>query len=291
MPVPAMKTAASPFPSAIAVIPPITGIEMTLRRTCPAVTVAALLLIAATLSHAAGLPSQKPSPATPAAASAGRDWVGPYAGLFAGYGWGHARSTSPYDSNTGFYYNWTGNAYSSDTAGFFGGGTLGANWQSRQLVFGPEGEIGYLRLKGSVTDPNFQPGTVPIADTVTRSKSNLYAAAYGRVGMAAGNALLYGKGGVAILRAEASTIDPCANVPGCGTTTLSMTGRKTMAGWSAGGGIEWKFRPHWCAKAEYAHYDFGNLDTAGPSSVAGEYYRQSIDVTAHTVKVGLNYRF
>jgi outer membrane immunogenic protein len=218
-------------------------------------------------------------------------WTGPYADVFAGYGWGNARSTSPFDSNLGYYYNWTDHAYSSSTHGFFGGGALGFDWQSGPLVLGLEGEIGYLGLKGSATDPNYEPGTTPIADTVMRLKSDIYSAAYGRFGITEGHLLLYGKGGMAILRANASTIDPCANAPGCGTTTLTMTGSKIMAGWSVGGGIEWWLRSHWSANAEYSYFDFGKIDTAGPSSAAGEYYRQSIDVTAHTVKLGLQYHF
>jgi opacity protein-like surface antigen len=72
-----------------------------------------------------------------------------------------------------------------------------------------------------------------------RFKSDVYGAIYGRVGVANGNALFYGKGGVASLNAKASTIDPCAGAPGCGSTTLTMTGDKVMVGWSAGAGIEW----------------------------------------------------
>ena len=35
----------------------------------------------------------------------------------------------------------------------------------------------------------------------------------------------------------------------------------------------------------------GKINTAGPSSFPGEFYRQSIDVNAHTAKLGLNYRW
>jgi outer membrane immunogenic protein len=217
-------------------------------------------------------------------------WGGAYVGVFAGYGSGRADATAPFDANTGFFYNFTGVPYRADVDGFFGGGTLGFNWQSGALVFGLEGELGYLGLKGSVIDPNGISFGTP--DTVTRFKSDLYGAVYGRLGVAHGNALVYGKGGVAFFKAEASTIDPCVAPPaGCGTGMLTMTGSKTLAGWSAGGGIEWMFGPQWSAKAEYAYFDFGNIDTGGPSNAPGEFYRQSIDVTAHTVKAGINYRW
>ena len=157
-----------------------------------------------------------------------------------------------------------------------------------RIVFGVEGEVGYLGLKGSAIEPNDLPATT---DTTTRFKSDLYGAIYGRLGIAPGNALIYGKGGVAFLDAEAPPSIPAPDMPGCGTTTLTMTGDKVMVGWSAGGGIEWMFGSGWSAKAEYAYFDFGKVDVAGTSSVPGEFYRQTIDVTAHTTKVGLNYRF
>jgi outer membrane immunogenic protein len=226
---------------------------------------------------------------TPAAAASG--WAGPYLGAFAGYGWSNARVTAPFDAATGFFYNWTGRSYSVNADGFFGGATLGYNWQSGALVAGLDGELGYLGLTGSAVDPNFQPGTVPIRDTVTRLKSGFYGALYGQLGVAHGDLLLFGKAGVAFLDAKASTLDPCSGAPGCGTTTLTMSGSKTMVGWSAGAGIAWAFAPKWSVKAEYAYFDFGNISTSGPSSVPGERYAQSIGVTVHTVKLGVNYRF
>jgi outer membrane immunogenic protein len=252
------------------------------------VVAAAAGLLVTSHAQAADLPARMPVKAAPAAVVAAPNWSGFYVGLFAGYGWGRAKATAPFDSNTGFFYNFLGNAYTFDADGFFGGGTLGYTMQSGAFVFGLEGEVGYLGLKGSALEPNDLPATT---DTVTRFKSDWYGAIYARAGLAAGNALFYGKGGVAFLNAKASTIDPCANVAGCGTTTLTMTGDKVMVGWSAGGGIEWMLGGGWSVKAEYAYFDFGKINTAGPSSVPGEFYRQSIDVTVHSAKVGVNYRF
>jgi outer membrane immunogenic protein len=256
-------------------------------RSIVAIAAAAALSVASSV-HAADLPARMPVKAAPAVIAAAPVWSGFYVGLFAGYGWGRAEATAPFDSNTGFFYNFLGNAYTFDADGFFGGGTLGYNLQSGAFVYGLEGEVGYLGLKGSALEPNDLPAST---DTVTRFKSDLYGAIYGRLGVAAGNALFYGKGGVAFLNAEASTIDPCAGTAGCGTTTLTMTGDKVMVGWSAGGGVEWLFGAGWSAKLEYAYFDFGKIDTAGASSVPGEFYRQSIDVTAHSAKFGMNYRF
>jgi outer membrane immunogenic protein len=244
-------------------------------------------LAVTTQSRAADLPARMPVKA-PAAASAAPVWSGFHVGLFAGYGWGRAEATAPFDSSNSFFYNFLGAPYAFDADGFFGGGTIGYNLQSGVIVYGLEGEVGYLGLTGSALEPNDLPAST---DTTTRFKSDLYGAIYGRLGVAAGNALFYGKGGVAFLSAEASTIDPCAGTPGCGTTTLTMTGDKVMVGWSAAGGVEWLFGAGWSAKLEYAYFDFGKVDTAGASSIPGEFYRQSIDVTAHSAKFGVNYRF
>lgn len=259
-------------------------------------TAGALLLVT--------LPAQaadlRPAPAYKAPPSAvtvaAPTWAGSYAGLFAGYAWGRANATAAYDSDTTFFYNWTGAPYSFDAGGFFGGATLGHNWQRGGLVFGLEGEIGYLGLSGSGLDPNAEPGEPYIPDTESRLSTDFYAALYARAGVALGQALVYVKGGGAILNARASTVDDCVNDPPgggppCGTATLDMQGNRLMTGWSVGAGAEWMLSPRSTLKAEYAWFDFGRIHTAGPSSADGEFYRQSIAVQAHTVKLGWNYRF
>jgi outer membrane immunogenic protein len=254
-----------------------------------ACAIAGLTLIGAVSSYAADLPvrvrTERVDYVVP------RTWSGLYVGLFAGYGWGRARATEPTDPALVFpFYNGTNDPYSFNVSGFFGGGTIGYNVQSGALVYGLEGEVGYLGLRGSEIDPN---GTIFFGtpDTVTTFKSDAYGALYGRLGFVQGAALFYGKGGVAALNARATTIDPCAGTPGCGTTTLNMTGSKVMIGWSAGAGVEWMLSPAWSVKAEYAFFDFGRIATAGPSSTAGEFYTQNIRVWTHTAKFGVNYRW
>lgn len=219
-------------------------------------------------------------------------WAGPYAGLFAGYAWGRAEAGEATDPTLPFpFYNGVPTPYRFDADGALAGATAGYNWQWSTVVAGVEGEIGYLGLRGSVIDPN---GTIMFGtpDTETSFKSDFYAALTGRLGVVAGPALIYVKGGGALLRARASTVDPCVAPPaGCGSSMLSMSGSETMLGWTVGGGVEWALAPQWTVKAEYAFFDFGTIDTAGPGSTPGEFYRQSIDVTAHSVRVGVNYRF
>jgi outer membrane immunogenic protein len=240
--------------------------------------------LAALLFAAAGARAADAQPAAPAAS-----WAGPYAGLYAGHGWGTADSTAPFDSGPGFFYNFGGSRYSFSADGFFGGAAAGRNWQRGTWVAGVEGEIGYLGLNGSRVDPNGVAAGFP--DTTTSVKSDLFGALTGRLGVATGGALVYVKGGPALLKAKARTEDPCvAPPPGCGTETLVMTGSKTMLGWTLGAGVEWNIAPRWSMKAELAWYDFGNVDASGVSS-GGDPYSQTVEVKARAARIGVNYRF
>ncbi len=237
------------------------------------------MCLAALCSHAAG-------------AAAADAWEGPYVGLFAGYGRGDARATEPLDGNFGYFYNFTGDRYSFNAHGAIAGASAGYNWRRGTTVTGIEGELGYFGLKGSAIDPNGTASGTP--DTATTFKSDAYGALHLRLGVVTGGALLYAKGGVAALNARASTIDPCIAPPAaCGTSTLTMRGSKTMLGWSLGGGAEWALGPRWTAKLDYTYLDFGHIRTAGTvgPGISSEYYTQSIDITDHTVKLGLNYRW
>lgn len=255
-----------------------------MQKFCAASLAGAVLIIAG--SAAAADLGPMPAYSTPAPAFS---WSGPYAGLFAGYGWSRPDASEPFNADSGFFYNFGNKPYSLNADGFFGGGTLGYNWQPGALVIGLEGEVGYLGLEGSRIDPNGIAIGTP--DTKTTFQSDFYSALTGRLGLAMNNVLIYAKGGGALLDAKATTIDPCVAPPtGCGIGKLSMSGDKTMTGWTVGGGLEWGFAPRWTTKAEYAYYDFGTLETTGSSSFS-EHERQSIDVTAQTVRMGLNYRW
>jgi outer membrane immunogenic protein len=225
----------------------------------------------------------------PAAGATAVDWSGPYAGLFAGHGWGRAKAAAPFDEGPGFFYNFGGESYSFDANGAFAGAIAGYNWQWNAPVVGMEAELGYLGLRGSTLDSNGPP--LGFDDTTTSFKSDFYGGLFGRLGVGVGSMLLYAKGGGAFLNARASTIDPCVAPPaGCGTETLTMRGAKTVAGWSVGGGTELAVTRQWSVKAEYAYFNFGRVGTSGVSS-AGDPYTQSVGVRAHTTRIGVNYRW
>lgn len=234
---------------------------------------------------AADMPSYTPPP--PMAVAPVWSWQGFYVGLFAGYGWGDVDATELFNAPTLTFYNGTGAPYSLDADGFFGGAQAGYNWQFDQFVLGIEGEIGYLGLDDSRIDPNAL--LLPVPDTVTKFDSDFYGALTGRIGFATEQVLIYAKGGVAFLNAEASTVDGC-NVGGCGALLINATGDDTMVGWTLGAGLEYAFTPNWSIKGEYMYFDFGDFDVAGIAS-NGLAFSQNVDLTVHTAKVGINYKF
>ena len=92
----------------------------------------------------------------------------------------------------------------------------------------------------------------------------------GRAGIAFGNVLVYGTAGLAF---GGLTADTAAN--------LSET--HTGFGWTAGGGAEVGFTPHWSAKAEWLFLDFSdhNFSVTGTNN----------GLTANLLRLGVNYRF
>ena len=63
----------------------------------------------------------------------------------------------------------------------------------------------------------------------------------------------------------------------------------TSTGWTAGGGVEWLFAPHWSAKAEYLYVDLSSSGSTAPIP-AGTSAR-TIHPQINVVRAGVNYHF
>ena len=64
----------------------------------------------------------------------------------------------------------------------------------------------------------------------------------------------------------------------------------TPTGWTAGGGVEWMFAPHWSAKAEYLYVDLSNMSgimAPTPLGISAQSFQPQINV----VRAGVNYHF
>jgi outer membrane immunogenic protein len=64
--------------------------------------------------------------------------------------------------------------------------------------------------------------------------------------------------------------------------------RKTLTGWTVGGGWEYAFAPNFTGRIEYRYSDFGTNDFVFP---VNGYTERHNDIHMHAVRVGLTYRF
>jgi outer membrane immunogenic protein len=198
------------------------------------------------------------------------NWTGFYIGANVGGVWAH---TSVTDVNGFAAGAIPGTVTSLNRSGFLGGGQVGYNWQAGAFVFGLEGDGGWMGFGGQT----LLTGTA--SNTMVGLRSVGYGDITGRIGFAFDRALLYVKGGYAVMdnAATFSTLAPfTASLP------------SSNSGYTVGAGVEYKITQNWSAKVEYMHFDFGhtlNYSLTPPTFL----FNQNLRVDS--VKVGINYLF
>jgi outer membrane immunogenic protein len=232
------------------------------------------VLASGTCAFAADLPPAPP-PQVPAAyvpvAPPVYNWAGIYIGINGGWGWGNGKWTA--NTATGVF-----SANANDNGGFVGG-TLGANFQTGQFVFGVEGDWDYSGINTGTTS------TLCLVSGNCQTGNNWLSTVRGRAGWAADRALFYLTAGGAF-----------ANVQ---TALNGVTTTRTKAGWTAGLGAEWAFANNWTAKVEYLYVNLGNGAVAGTCSAAvnqaicpaGTPFNVSVGLTENLLRLGVNYKF
>jgi outer membrane immunogenic protein len=213
------------------------------------------------------------------AQAAGPDWTGAYVGIHGGYAWGDVSVRDNPDDGI------PEGPYDYDASGIFGGITAGSNWQSGAFLLGIEGDLGYMDLSGAGIIPSSHEGQ---HQDITLG-SGLYGDITGRLGLAFGQTLFYGKGGFAFYSGEAmqaTTVD--GYVP---------TGTGTFTGWTAGAGIEQMFGNGLSVKLEYLHFDFGTQEAYQTAlyddypTTAGYEFKNWTSLKADSIKLGINKHF
>lgn len=195
-------------------------------------------------------------------------WTGLYMGANVGYGWGAGDKVGITDG-LGFQ----GNAGTLHNDGVFGGAQFGYNYQAGRFVLGLEADI-------QASDMNDRVAGVAGPYAVTaKSDINYFGTVRGRLGIAAGPALFYATGGWAWADVDykLSTFD--------GVTLTSLADTSFKSGYTIGVGVEYAFARNWTTKVEYQYLDFGKNPLAG----AGISTNERLD--AHTVRMGVNYKF
>jgi len=184
----------------------------------------------------------------------GSIWHGGYFG--ANFGW----ATGKFEAEV------AGLRGSLDADGAFGGVHVGYNIDSGSVVYGVEADVQLSGISGAVD----------FAGTGVAGELKWFSTLRGRIGLASGNFLFFGTGGLAIGEGKGS-----AYAPG-----LSGSKSKTHVGWTLGAGVELALNQDLSVRFEYLYADFGKknyLSDVGIESRAG--------LTAHLFRVGATAHF
>ncbi|KIZ47335.1 MULTISPECIES: outer membrane protein [Rhodopseudomonas] len=236
---------------------------------------AASALGLASPSFAADL-AARPYTKAPPMLAAVYDWSGFYIG--ANGGWASSRSCWDYvGSPTARVAAVSEGCHDAD--GGTAGGQIGYNWQTGSWVFGVDAQGNWADLKGS-NDP-----AAPLPGTTNRSKVDSFGMFTGRIGYAWNNALLYVRGGAAVVHDK-------YDFGFTGAAAPLSTGSETRWGGTVGAGVEYGFTPNWSAAIDYQHAFMGSRDVTfggfflAPTGVV-ENVKQDLDV----VTARINYRW
>lgn len=234
----------------------------------------AVALVAMSVSaSAADLPAQTYSKA-PVMLPALYDWSGFYLGLNGGWGtehrcWDTITTTGTVGVSDGCH----------DTSGGFAGGQMGYRFQTGSWVYGLDMQGDWANLKGS---------SVSIANpaNINRSRMDAFGLFTGQIGYAFNTALLYFKGGAAVI-ADRNDIVTAAN----GVVLATAPGDNRWGG-TIGLGAEFTFAPNWSAGVEWDHLFIANNNTVfttviGNTIVSTDRVRGDADM----VSVRVNYRW
>jgi outer membrane immunogenic protein len=260
----------------------------------------AVAMVATAVTASAADLAARPYTKAPVAAVAVYNWTGFYVGGNVGYAWGRSSTDTVLDPTSSwavepldFRNQLVGFSNQRlSPAGVNGGVQAGYNYQAGSWVVGVEADVSASDLRESVTVIG-QNG--PVLRTINESIRNDWFATFRpRVGYAADRTLLYVTGGLAVGNVKGSWDLASDN-------GYTKTGRaeETKVGWTVGAGAEHAFTPNWSVKLEYLYTDLGSIgytSTYVPGSTfapPGSNYveRLSQDLTFHTLRVGLNYKF
>jgi outer membrane immunogenic protein len=224
-------------------------------------------------------------------------WTGFYLGAHAGYGSGDWNVDLSHSSGAIHYSDPFANPFQSlkSSDGLLGGLQLGYNKQLGGVVVGFETDVTWTGLEGdgrfTTMPPNFATWDI-------NSKLDMMGTVRGRLGVTSGSFLLYGTAGFAWGKVDTTQATNWFAALGAPSDDVGgrTSGTNYHVGWTAGAGAEWMFARNWTLKAEYLYVDLGQVDYAlkGMNKpVGGVPYVEtfSSDMSFHTARVGVNYKF
>ena len=167
------------------------------------------------------------------------------------------------------------------TGGTFGG-QIGYRWQTRNWVFGIEGQGNWADFRGN--NLNSLDGTLFRTGLTDESRIKAFGLITGQLGFAWDNFLVYVKGGGAVVGDKYDTFVAPSGL-------LIDTARETRWGGAVGVGFEYGLAPNWSLGFEYDHLFLGsnNVDAFAPTGAfsATDRIRQDVDIGL----IRVNYHF
>jgi outer membrane immunogenic protein len=229
--------------------------------------IAAAAMVAAAYGHA--LAADLPAPSLPAAVPAALyNWTGFYLGINGGFGTGNSNWSDGPIGATGSF----------PTSGFLIGGTLGANYQVGEYVFGIEGDGDWTGLRGNSGSTCGAIAAVVSPPGSCQTQSQWLATVRGRVGYAFDRILLYGTAGAAF-----GNVQTGLNPPSTFDSSIE-------AGWTVGAGLEVAFAPNWTAKAEYLFVELPNATCTTVGNCGGA-AGSIVSFNESIIRAGVNFKF
>ncbi len=191
-------------------------------------------------------------------------WTGCYIGGNVGGAWAHLEFEDAATSGT----------TSATNSGFAGGGQIGCDYQAGPWVVGIRDLLDATSLSSTETF-----STIPFTGTAD-SHTHWFDTLTARSGyLVQPNLLLYVQGGVAWTKTDVTD--------NAGVQLGEFSNDRT--GWTAGGGAEWMFAPHWSVFAEYNFMGFGTRSVA--LTGCGGTCVINAKANIQDALVGLNYKF
>jgi outer membrane immunogenic protein len=226
------------------------------------------------------------------------DWSGFYVGVHGGYGGG----TFDYPMNVTTDLGDGAPPFLSDldydfgadltASGFFGGLQAGWNWQMDSIVLGVEGDIalsditGELEIYSDTADASIGGGSTVEWFGTARLRGGF---------LATSDLLVYATGGLAW-----GSVNSGYDLDLGGLGSLSDDTTESHMGWTIGGGFEYAVTESISLKTEYLYVDLGDAELldldlvdalGGPPDAGTANLSIDQDISFHTVKAGLNFRF
>jgi outer membrane immunogenic protein len=213
------------------------------------------------------------------------NWTGFYAGGNVGYGWGKSDVTNVSTNDIAFFP--AGGGESIHPKGWVGGGQLGYNWQTGQLVTGLEASYSASGMKKVLSNVSYLD---PTATLIATSKIRDITSATAKIGIANNRWLAYVDAGYAR-----------ANVPlnlhrtaGGAALEVFASTSQWYNGWTVGAGVDYAIAQNVSLGISYNYYDFGTqtqTTTRLPLSAGGATTSNRVSATANVALVKLNYLF